>query len=233
VLFPFQFLIFLLFFQPYVTPLGFIILTVKSIDNVLEVQYNQYISYAVEVIVINRDYNVNKTMCFSGHKTEKLPEGRNEFNLMIQTLIYEINKAIMDGYDTFMFGACHGFDLICAEHVLMRKKIVRHTDPINIRLIAVVAFEGQASRWKLQYREKYFNVLAACDEVITLNKQYHSKCYHERNRYMVDNSSRLICYYDGSDGGTGYTVEYAKSKSIDVANICNYSRVHGVTNKSL
>ena len=182
---------------------------------------------------MNRDYKVNKTLCFSGHKTEKLSGSRNEFNLMIQTLIYEINKAIMDGYDTFMFGACYGFDLICAEQVLIRKRIVRYTDPDKIKLVAVVPFEDQAAKWKERDREKYFDILSGCDEVITLYKQYHSECYHERNRYMVDNSSRLICCYDGSDGGTGYTVEYAKSKSIDVANIYNYSRVHRVTNKSL
>lgn len=49
---------------------------------------------------------------------------------------------------------------------------------------------------------------------------------HERNRYMADNSSRLICYYDGSSGWTGYTVEYAKSKSMHVINICDSGRVH-------
>jgi len=162
-----------------------------------------------------------KTLCFSGHRTEKMPKGRNEFNLMIQSLIYEINKAIMDGYDTFMFGACYGFDLICAEQILLRKQIIRHTDPVNIKLVAVVPFEEQASRWKTNDREKYFNILSKCDEVITLNKHYQSGCYYERNRYMVDNSSRLICYYDGRSGGTRYTIEYAESKSIPMINIYN------------
>lgn len=182
---------------------------------------------------MNQEYKVSKTMCFSGHKTEKLPENRNEFNLMIQSLIYEINKAIMDGYDTFMFGVCYGFDLICAERVLLRKQIVRYTDPVNLRLIAVVPFEGQASGWKAQDREKYFNILSGCDEVITLNKHYHSGCYHERSRYMVDNSSRLICYYDGSSGGTGYTVEYAGSKGIHIINLCNSYRLKEISHKSV
>jgi len=167
-----------------------------------------------------------KTLCFSGHRTKKLPKNKTEYNLMIQSLICEINKAIMDGYDTFMFGACYGFDLICAEQVLIRKKIVRHTDPVKIKLVAVVPFEEQAAGWKERDREKYFDILSGCDEVITLNKKYHSGCYHERNRYMVDNSSRLICCYDGNGGGTGYTVEYAISKSVHVINICDSGRVH-------
>ncbi|WP_312702443.1 SLOG family protein, partial [Sedimentibacter sp.] len=107
----------------------------------------------------------SKTLCFSGHRTEKLPKSKNEFNLMIQSLIYEINKAIMDGYDTFMFGACYGFDLICAEQVLIRKQIIRHTDPVKINLVAVVPFEEQAAKWSERDREKYFNILSGCDEV--------------------------------------------------------------------
>lgn len=140
---------------------------------------------------------------------------------MIQDLIYEINKAIMDGYDTFMFGACYGVDLICAEQVLIRKRIIRHTDPAKIKLVAVVPFEEQAAGWQERDREKYFDILSGCDEVITLNKQYQNGCYHKRNRYMVDNSNRLICFYDGSSGGTGHTVEYAENKSIHIANIYN------------
>lgn len=42
-----------------------------------------------------------------------LPKSKNEFNLMIQSLTYEINEAISEGYDTFMFGPvfnpCNGY----------------------------------------------------------------------------------------------------------------------------
>lgn len=172
-------------------------------------------------------------LCFTGHRTEKLPKSKTEFNQMTQSLIYEINKAIIDGYDTFMFGACYGFDLICAERVLLRKQIVRQTDPVNINLVAIVPFEDQASKWKEKDREKYFNILSKCDELITLNKNYRSGCFYERNRYMVDNCSRLICYYDGSNGGTRYTVEYAQSKGLPISNICNSYVLKEKKHKSL
>ena len=176
---------------------------------------------------MNQNEKRNKTLCFSGHRTEKLPKGKNEFNLMKQNLMYEIHKATSEGYDTFMFGACYGFDLICAQQILMRKQVIRHTDPTNIKLIAVVPFEDQAAKWKEQDRDKYFDVLSKCDDVIVLNKHYKSGCYHERNRYMVDNSSKLICYYDGSSGGTRYTVGYAKKQSIEIINLCNdYTEVN-------
>jgi len=51
-------------------------------------------------------------------------------------------------------------------------------------------------------------------------------------KYMVDNSNKLICFYDGSSGGTGNTVEYAESKSIPVINIYNSCNLKERMNKS-
>ena len=170
--------------------------------------------------------NRNRTLCFSGHRTERLPKNKKKFNNLIQDLSMKIDKAISEGYDTFIFGACYGFDLICAEQVLLRKQIIQYTNPINIKLIAAVPFEEQAAKWGFQDRYKYFNILSKCDDVIILNKHFKTGCYHERNRYMVDNSSKLICYYDGSGGGTGYTVEYAKKRSIEIVNLCTSVTSH-------
>lgn len=91
--------------------------------------------------------------------------------------------------------------------------------PQCIKLIAIVPFEEQANSWKEENRELYFNTLAKCDDVITLNTNHIQGCYHERNRYMVDHSSRLICYYNGSGGGTGYTVNYAEKNNLQITNV--------------
>jgi len=163
----------------------------------------------------------NKTLCFSGHRTGKMPKSKDELRILKQNLYSEIDNAIVDGYETFLFGACFGFDLICAEMVLMRKKIVKPLDPKKIKLIAVVPFEEQATKWNEYDRIKYFNILSKCDDVITLNKHFRVGCYYARNRYMIDNSSKLICYYNGSGGGTEYTVDYAEKHSVPIINLCN------------
>ena len=36
---------------------------------------------------------------------------------------------------------------------------------------------------------------------------------------MVDNSSRLICYYNGCSGGTAFTVRYAGKKGLEIVNL--------------
>ncbi len=46
---------------------------------------------------------------------------------------------------------------------------------------------------------------------------YSKDCYMRRNRYMVDQSQRIIAVYDGrSTGGTAATVRYAKGKDVRV-----------------
>lgn len=164
-------------------------------------------------------FNKEKTICFSGHRSERLPktfEGLEELRI---TLYEEIDKAINEGFDTFIYGTCYGFDLMCAEIVLLHKMVMKYNNPKYIRLIAAIPFEEQPSKWSEHNRELYFDILSKCDEVITISTRFNFNCYHKRNRYMVDNSSRLICYYDSGGSGTGYTINYAQEKESEIINL--------------
>lgn len=159
------------------------------------------------------------TICFSGHRSERLPkpvEGLDELKL---ALYDEIERAIEDGFDTFLFGAAYGYDLLCAEIVLLRKKVIKKGVLPCIKLVAILPFEEQSVHWSENDREQYYNILPKCDEVITLSKKFYKGAYFDRNRFMVDNSSRLICFYDGSRSGTGQTVSYAKQKGCEIINL--------------
>lgn len=159
------------------------------------------------------------SLTFTGHRNEKLPQTLEGMEKLKNKLWNEVDKAIEDGIDTFYFGGCRGFDLICAEIVSRRKRVIKMSDPKRIALICVVPFEEQAKNWRESDREVYYNILPLCDDVITLNTHYHKGCYHQRNRYMVDRSCRVICYYDGSLGGTAYTVNYATKHNLQITNL--------------
>lgn len=165
------------------------------------------------------EINKAKALSFTGHRTEKLPKTAEKQEVLKSALREEIDKAIAEGIDTFLMGACYGFDLMAANVILLRQRIIYPTDPPHINLIAAVPFEGQPNRWNEADRNLYFNTLEKCDEVITLNTRYKNGVYHERNRWLVDNSSRMICYYDGSNGGTAYTVKYAEKAGLPVTNL--------------
>jgi predicted Rossmann fold nucleotide-binding protein DprA/Smf involved in DNA uptake len=46
-----------------------------------------------------------------------------------------------------------------------------------------------------------------------LQTSYTRDCMIKRNRYMVDRSRYVLAVWDGSNGGTGYTVRYARSQN--------------------
>ena len=40
-----------------------------------------------------------------------------------------------------------------------------------------------------------------------------------RDRYMVDHSSLLIAAFDGTPGGTQYTMQYAMSRGVSIVDL--------------
>ena len=149
---------------------------------------------------------------FTGHRPARFSFGYDESDeqcLKIKALMMErIGALIAGGVTDFYSGMALGVDQWASEIVLDMKK----TSP-SVRLIAVLPYETQADNWAEKHRERHFNTLAQCDEVLTLHTRYTRSCLFERNRYLVDHASYLLAVYDGgSDGGTAYTVRYAKQK---------------------
>ncbi|MDR2340590.1 MAG: DUF1273 domain-containing protein [Deltaproteobacteria bacterium] len=168
---------------------------------------------------------IEKSVAFSGHRTGKLPKTRDKYKILEKRLKEEIEKSIAKGYDTFIMGACYGFDLLAAEMILNRQQTVSIGNGGKIYLIAAVPFEGQADDFSQTDQDLYYKVLDQCDEVVTLNPDYRRGCFAERNRWMVDRASHLICYFDGKPSGTGHTVKYAKKNGLSIVNL--YKDVEG------
>lgn len=157
---------------------------------------------------------------FAGHKEEYLPKTKENIEKLKQKLYEEIDKAIRDGTDTFYVGAYNGFDLMCGDMVLLRSRVIKPTDPQKIKLIAVVAYEHQADDWTDIDRELYFKILSECDEVITISTHYDKNCFKKQNEYMIQRSSKLITYYDGSfRSSTAKTVRMAENQKLKIINL--------------
>lgn len=156
----------------------------------------------------------SKSLCFSGHRTEKLPF---DIDKLKQYIKLECLKSIEQGYDTFYHGACYGFDLICADVVLDLKKQYQ-----TLKLIAVVPFIGQEKSWKTDLKNEYKRIIDSSDVVVILNQEYKRGVYHERNRYMVEKSNKIISYCDEKFGGTKYTLDYASRNGLELVNLVSY-----------
>jgi uncharacterized phage-like protein YoqJ len=154
----------------------------------------------------------NSACAFTGHRPVRFSFGYDERDdrcVKIKAMMSEqIGALIARGVTELYVGGAQGVDQWAAEIVLDSKK----EHPI-LRLIAVLPCKTQADRWSAEQRNRYCETLARCDKVVILHERYTHSCMFERNRYMVDRARYLLAVYDGgSDGGTAFTVEYAKQQ---------------------
>ena len=136
------------------------------------------------------------TACFTGHRSYQ-----GDYD---EALREAVRSLYDEGYRTFMCGMAVGFDLSAGEAVLDLG-----SELTDIRLVAVVPFEGAELKFDMSDQERFHTILRRADKVITLAPRYSVEVYSVRNNFLVDNSSATIAYFDGSKGGTAYTVRRA------------------------
>ena len=84
---------------------------------------------------------------------------------------------------------------------------------------AAVPCPTQADAWAPDQRERYKRLVEACDFETLVSAKYTSYCMQRRDRYMVDHSSLLIAAFDGTPGGTRYTMQYAMSRRVSIVDL--------------
>ncbi len=136
---------------------------------------------------------------FTGHRTY-----RHEADEPLRRTIRTLYDA---GIRSFLSGMAIGFDLAAAEAVLDCRKSLP-----DIRLVAVIPYRGQQQRFSATDRARFDRIGIEADETIVLSESYNSGVYAVRNNYLVAHAATLVTWYDGSAGGTRYTVEKALSQ---------------------
>lgn len=184
-------------------------------------------SDAEEEIRKKVEETIGRTVCFTGHRPDKLIGGyslrvplatelANVTTALIESLIIE-NQA-----RTFISGGALGFDQIAFMCVDRLKKKYP-----EIQNILAVPFKDQPNAWKNpEDVKRYEKIVERADEVVYVdvipsyipkgNKaaegRYSAAKMQMRNQYMVDQSDLVIAAWDGSSGGTKNCVDYAKRK---------------------
>ena len=156
--------------------------------------------------------------CFTGHRPGKLPWRYNEADPRCAALKRRIadaaEAAYEEGYRHFLCGMALGCDLYFCECVLALRAV--HPD---ITVEAAVPCPTQPDGWPPEQRARYRRLLDACDFETLVSNRYTPYCMQRRDRYMVDHASLLIAVFDGTPGGTRYTMEYAISRLIFVVDL--------------
>ncbi|MFI3280464.1 MAG: SLOG family protein [Rikenellaceae bacterium] len=162
----------------------------------------------------------SSTVAFSGNRLLEAPRGVLVLTDQIEALIREHLSAILIelyklGYRSFLSGGALGFDMLAAEEVvLLRDKY------IDVSLTIVVPFEGQDAKYPKSEKVRYSKIIAAADATVLISENgYSNMAYHQRNDYLVRNSSMLIAYSNGRGGGTASTLNRAAYLGVDSINL--------------
>ena len=146
---------------------------------------------------------------FTGHRPEKLPWGNDEQDQRCQALKLVIAQRVEQladaGAEVFCCGMARGCDLYFAEAVLNLQK-----QRPKLQLEAWIPCPSQADAWPEEDRIRREKLLDGCGKVYTVEQFYSDGCMLRRNKAMVDQADVLLTVWDGSPGGTGWTVNYAK-----------------------
>ena len=143
------------------------------------------------------------SVSFTGHRPDKLPWGYNEEDPRCldfkRRLEREIIKAYEKGARFYLSGMADGVDIYAAEAVI--RLSFRYPE---MKLVAVFPFgRGDTTRKRRCARHAF--------KVVSLNERYCTGCFMQRNRFLVQNSVRLICGFSGdASSGTGATMRMAE-----------------------
>ena len=145
-------------------------------------------------------------LAFTGHRPEKLPWGSDEADARCAALKRQLLEAVRtaagEGYDTFLCGMARGCDFYFAEAVLS----------LGLRLEAYLPCPSQSDRWREADQRRQTQLLLGCAAVYMTEAAYSQGCMLRRNRKMVDAADGLLTVYDGSPGGTGAAIDYARKR---------------------
>ena len=184
---------------------------------------------------ILKEIDIAHTICFSGHRPDRLPGKGNlnapETQKLIAVLREHIEYAIHNGKYTFINGLMAGWDVLAAEQIIELRKQYTH-----IRLLTIapysVHFFSREKCWTPEWVNRARKVCRRQDIGIAIAENYRAGIYYERNRTLVDYSSELLCFWDGGKGGTRYTVKYAECRCYQYSNMsggCQMCKTRNLT----
>lgn len=168
-------------------------------------------------MVLPEDMTPANTCFFTGHR---VLSGK-QITDIYTSLVRGILQAAEDGYRYFISGGAMGFDLLAAETVVLLQQDFGR----RICLVLALPCRDQTARWLygrkgLENIRRYHAIKAQAQSVLYLTDFYTDGCMQERNRFMVEHSSRCIACWNGSPrGGTAQTVRMAENAGIPIRNL--------------
>lgn len=144
----------------------------------------------------------------TGHRPEKLGGHGSHTDARLR----ELARVFIDaaGPSSVISGMALGWDMAWAEAAL----------ELGVPLIAAVPFVEQPSRWPSESQDRYFEICSMATQIATVCPPgFSPRKMQLRNEWMVDRCDVLVALWDGSMGGTGNCLRYARRKRCETINL--------------
>lgn len=156
------------------------------------------------------DINKNKACAFTGHRIIS----DEEIIPLQNSLEAAVLELALSGTEYFLCGGALGFDTMAAVTVLRIRNAIK-----KVKLVLLLPCKNQTTNWKSTDKEIYEKIKEFADGVFYLSEGYNRGCMLKRNRALIDNSSKLICYVKRNYGGSAYTKKYAKENGVEIVEL--------------
>ena len=158
------------------------------------------------------------SVCFTGHRKIDSSDMYALKSLLDSTICGLVKRGVTD----FYCGGALGFDTMCAHMVLYLRK--RKALDIKLHLVLPCSNEEQTKNWSYNDKQEFYAIMMAADSIEYIGSEYTKDCMQKRNKFMIDNSSRLIAAGSSYRSGTGQTIRLAEKAGIDI-NVINIAKI--------
>lgn len=148
-------------------------------------------------------------LSFTGHRPNKVGEDGNPIPAGLVMLAADFLNAARP--ERCIVGMAQGWDM----------SVAYACTKLHIPFTAAIPFKGQQDVWPEHARALYTMLVnhSLATPHIVAPGGYSAGKMSLRNGWMVDNSDAVIALWDGSRGGTGNCVKYARMKGKPLLNL--------------
>ncbi len=153
---------------------------------------------------------------FTVHRPNKIG-GYDENN----ELRVQIKQDIRD-FLTSQFNETPDLTVLVGGALGVDTDVARECWRLAIPYILCAPCRNQDSKWRAESRVAYKKMCELAHQVIYVHDGAYTsaQCLFDRNKYMVDNSDKLVAVWNGDTfGGTWHCMSYAKSVNKPIAHI--------------
>jgi uncharacterized phage-like protein YoqJ len=162
------------------------------------------------------DFPIAQSLCFTGHRPEKLPDG-DALRLLKETLYYYIDYAVECGYTYFYTGLADGIDLYAADYLFYKR--ISNPDIFVIGVQPCTDYE-KFFRTRGYSISRLQSTIAALDLLVKMPGSCKDRgIFRERNYLMVEHSSALIAVCGSKPSGSSQTLRYAQKQGLAYCHI--------------